>query len=494
MEKKTALILFSTLLLCILAPSSAKRPTKPLFLVNHNTNRSNFNAIDLSDRTNVVYSQKGLKENDLIKSLPGQPKVNFKQYSGYVTVNQTQGRALFYYLAEADQDSANNTLPLLLWLNGGPGCSSFGYGGMEELGPFRVHSDGKTLYKNDFAWNKAANVLFLESPAGVGFSYSNTTKDVETGGDERTASDNFVFLLNWFKRFPEHSTREFYISGQSYAGHYVPQLAQTILHYNQMAKQDFINLKGIIIGNAWINDETDGKGVYEYFASHALVPDYVANEVLNYCDFTPNSTEQSDKCKEVSSEAYKDIGKIDTYNIYAPLCSNSSLTNKPKETSATSFDPCNDHYVYAYLNMPEVQNALHAKITKIPYNWRFCNDVVFNNWQDSPSTVLPLLREIMTRGLRVWLYSGDTDGNVPVTSTQRTIEIMALPIKISWYPWYHFQEVGGYTTVYEGDLTFTTIRGSGHDVPRYQPVRALSLIMHFLSGTELSNSPNLSRK
>ncbi|KAL6560472.1 hypothetical protein OROGR_004031 [Orobanche gracilis] len=489
MEKKTALILFSTLLSCFLAPSSAKRPTKPHFLMNLDTNRSNFNAIDLSDWKNIIYSQKRLKDNDLIKRLPGQPKVDFKQYSGYVTVNQTQGRALFYYLAEADQDSANNTLPLLLWLNGGPGCSSFGYGAMEELGPFRVNSDGKTLYKNNFAWNKAANVLFLESPVGVGFSYSNTTNDLDTNGDERTATDNFIFLLNWLKRFPEHSKREFYISGQSYAGHYVPQLAQTILHHNEKVKQYFINLKGIIIGNAWINDETDAKGVYEYFASHALIPHYVADGVLNYCDFTPTATEQSDKCKEISSEAYnKDIGKIDTYNIYAPLCpAGSSLTNKPKITSAMSFDPCNDQYVYAYLNMREVQKALHAKVTKIPYKWQFCNDAVFNKWQDSPSTVLPLLREIMTRGLRVWLYSGDIDGNVPVTSTQQTMKLMALPIKISWYPWYIFEEVGGYATVYEGDLTFTTIREAGHDAPSYQPARALFLIRHFLAGTEPSN-------
>ena len=93
----------------------------------------------------------------------------------------------------------------------------------------------------------AANVLFLESPAGVGFSYSNTTSDFERGGDRKTASDNYVFLVNWLERFPEYKNRDFYISGESYAGHYVPQLAHIILRRNRKAKKTLVNLKGIIV-------------------------------------------------------------------------------------------------------------------------------------------------------------------------------------------------------------------------------------------------------
>ena len=92
-----------------------------------------------------------------------------------------------------------------------------------------------------------ANVLFVESPAGVGFSYSNSSSDYENCGDASTAADNYVFLLNWLKRFPEYKGRDFYISGESYAGHYVPQLAHTILHYNKLAKKTLINLKGILV-------------------------------------------------------------------------------------------------------------------------------------------------------------------------------------------------------------------------------------------------------
>ena len=92
-----------------------------------------------------------------------------------------------------------------------------------------------------------ANVLFLESPTGVGFSYSNTTSDYQNGGDRKTAHDNYAFLVNWLERFPEYKKRDFYISGESYAGHYVPQLAHTILHHNKKANGPIINLKGIIV-------------------------------------------------------------------------------------------------------------------------------------------------------------------------------------------------------------------------------------------------------
>lgn len=95
-------------------------------------------------------------QNDLIYQLPGQPgPVNFTQYSGYVTVNATAGRALFYWLQEAQGGSeVSDSAPLVLWLNGGPGCSSVAYGASEELGVFRINSDGETLFLNEYAWNK----------------------------------------------------------------------------------------------------------------------------------------------------------------------------------------------------------------------------------------------------------------------------------------------------------------------------------------------------
>ncbi|KAL2321881.1 hypothetical protein Fmac_026260 [Flemingia macrophylla] len=394
-----------------------------------------------------VAPQEGLGQADKILTLPGQPYgVNFDQYSGYVTVDPVAGRELFYYFVESPYNPS--TKPLVLWLNGGPGCSSLGYGAFEELGPFRINSDGKTLYRNKYSWNEVANVLFLESPAGVGFSYSNTTSDYEKAGDKSTAKDAYVFLINWLERFPQYKNRDFYITGESYAGHYVPQLAYTIL-VNNIFNHQSINLKGIAIGNAWIDDATGLKGVVDYLWTHALNSDQTHELIEKYCDFT--SEKVSAICYKAESRAFTERGHIDIYNIYAPLCHDPSLKNGPTG-SVYHFDPCSDYYGEAYLNRPEVQLALHAK----PTNWTHC--------------------------------SGDTDGKVPVTSSRYAINTLKLPIQVPWRPWYSGNEVGGYVVKYKG-VTFVTVRGAGHVVPSWQPERALTMIFSFLYGSLPPASP-----
>lgn len=94
------------------------------------------------------------QKRDKISWLPGQPEnVGFEQYSGYVTVNEHNGRALFYWLTETLMSRGPNSRPLVLWLNGGPGCSSISYGASEGIGPFHIKFDDKSLYLNPYAWN-----------------------------------------------------------------------------------------------------------------------------------------------------------------------------------------------------------------------------------------------------------------------------------------------------------------------------------------------------
>ncbi|PIA46403.1 hypothetical protein AQUCO_01500145v1, partial [Aquilegia coerulea] len=397
--------------------------------------------LDFTKEYSPVYisPQEGLMAADKIDAMPGQPDgVNFDQYSGYVTVDPTTERALFYYFVESPENSSTN--PLVLWLNGGPGCSSL-TGAMEEQGPFRVNSDGKTLYKNDYAWNNVANVIFLESPAGVGFSYSNTSSDYDKSGDIRTANDAYIFLVNWLERFPQYKTRDFYVTGESYSGHYVPQLAYKILLNNRNTNQTVINLKGIAIGNALINDYTDTLGQFDFFWTHALNSDETNMAIHKHCD----SDIETDDCYTAIDQGYLEFGDVHIYDIYAPLCHDSEISSKGSTGSVYEFDPCTDNYVTSYLNLPEVQKAFHAN----PKNWTIC--------------------------------SGDTDGRIPVTSSRYSINTMKLPTKTAWYPWYTSEEVGGYVVEYEG-LVFATVRGAGHLVPSYQPERALVMISSFLQG------------
>ncbi|RHZ24317.1 hypothetical protein DYB37_010120, partial [Aphanomyces astaci] len=102
-----------------------------------------------------------------IHDLPGyndSTPIDFKHYAGRLPL-PSSGQELFYWLVESQDDPATD--PIVLWLNGGPGCSSLG-GFFTELGPFVVQSD-LTVKRNKYAWNRHANMVFLEAPAGVGF-------------------------------------------------------------------------------------------------------------------------------------------------------------------------------------------------------------------------------------------------------------------------------------------------------------------------------------
>ncbi|XP_008443850.2 serine carboxypeptidase 24-like isoform X2 [Cucumis melo] len=443
----------------------------------------------------AIFEQQ-FQEKDKITFLPGQPAVTFSQYSGYVTVNQQQGRALFYWLTEAT--SSPEKKPLVLWLNGG--CSSIAYGASEEIGPFRINKTASSLYLNKYSWNKDSNLLFLESPAGVGFSYTNTTSNLEDSGDNRTAEDALIFLIRWMSRFPHYKYREFYISGESYAGHYVPQLAKKILDYNKANSQSFINLKGFLVGNAVTDTNYDALGTVTYWWSHAMISDTTYNSILKHCNFTSDKTSQ--QCDEVVGYAMNhEFGNVDQYSIYTPKCPTIVPNNSVAAVGASTirfkssllrrrvsgYDPCTENYAEKYYNLKEVQLAMHANVTGIPYKWTACSDVLIKNWKDSQESMLPTYKELIAAGLRIWVFSGDTDSVVPVTATRFALSHLNLHIKTRWYPWYSRGQVGGWTEVYEG-LTFATVRGAGHEVPLIQPQRALTLFRSFLAGKHLPRS------
>ncbi|KAL3508207.1 hypothetical protein ACH5RR_033589 [Cinchona calisaya] len=441
------------------------------------------------------------QESDRIIKLPGQPKSPpISQFSGYVTANQAHGRALFYWFFEAQSQPTKK--PLLLWLNGGPGCSSIGYGAAAELGPLRVAKNGTGLDFNKYSWSKEANLLFVESPIGVGFSYTNTSSDLTKLNDQFAAEDAYSFLVNWLERFPQFKTRDFYISGESYAGHYVPQLAELVYDRNNDAtKYPHINLKGFIVGNPETDDYYDYKGLLEYAWSHAVISDQEYEKAKQVCNF--KLYDWTLECNEAMNVVFKKYDEIDIYNIYAPACllklnSTSSSSDGIASTRSKGrsirrmrfipggYDPCYSTYAEEYFNRIDVQTAFHANTRggKSPVKWEVCSYSVFRTYRDTVPSLLPVYRKLINGGLKIWIYSGDADGRVPVIGSRYCIEALNLQVKSPWHSWYHRHQVGGRIVEYEG-LTFVTIRGAGHLVPLNKPSQALALIDSFLSGNSL---------
>ncbi|WZZ24362.1 hypothetical protein YC2023_007763 [Brassica napus] len=399
------------------------------------------------------------KEQDKVSQLPGQNfNVNFAHYSGFVTTNEKMGRALFYWLFEAAEDPASK--PLVLWLNGGPGCSSVGFGEAEEIGPFHIKSDGKTLYLNQHSWNQAANILFLDAPVGVGYSYSNTSSDFLTNGDKRTAQDSLTFLLKWVERYPEYKGREFYIVGESYAGHYIPQLSQAIVKHNQASGQNTINLKGYMVGNGLMDDIQDRLGLFQYMWSLGFISDQTYTLLKLKCGSEPFMIPfiyASEACKKVLKIADKEIGNIDRYSVFTPAC----VTNSSQSSMLLN------------KKGPFVSDLSRVKL-------------VGEHWKDSPSSVLDIYHELIAAGLRIWVFSGDADAIVPVTSTRYSINALNLSTLSPYGPWYIDGQVGGWSQQYAG-LNFVIVRGSGHEVALHRPKEALALFKAFISGTPLTH-------
>ncbi|XP_066316318.1 serine carboxypeptidase-like 26 [Miscanthus floridulus] len=329
-------------------------------------------------------------------------------------------------------------------------------------------------------------------------------------GGYAQAKDSYTFLVNWFNRFPQYKSHDFYISGESYAGHYVPQLAEVVYEHNKhLEANQQIHLKGFIVGNAETDDYYDYTGIVEFAWSHSVISDQFYERVKNVCDFklSPTSTE----CGHVMDLLYHTYNEIDIYNVYAPKCntdgsalssssssSDSSAVEKEAKNKSkrrlrmySGYDPCYSNYIEAYFNRMDVQKSLNANTSgRIKdRTWSLCSDPIFDFYDMEVFSVLPIYSKLIKAGLRIWVYSGDVDGRVPVIGSRYWVDALGLPMKSQWQPWYLKNQVAGRYVEYEG-LTMATVRGAGHTVPQDKPAEALVLIKSFLSDTQLPAKNN----
>ncbi|PRQ73141.1 Alpha/Beta hydrolase fold [Rhodotorula toruloides] len=171
-----------------------------------------------------------------------------KSYSGYLDISDDAH--LFYWFFESRSAHPEKD-PLVLWLNGGPGCSST-TGLLFELGPCRIADGGKNTTYNPHSWTESANVIFLDSPVQVGYSYGGKT----VSNSQDTAEDIYSFLQLFYEKFPKFRDVDFHISGESYAGTYLPNIASVIHRHNKNKPTPNsldIPMKSVLIGNGLTN-------------------------------------------------------------------------------------------------------------------------------------------------------------------------------------------------------------------------------------------------
>ncbi|TVY15452.1 Carboxypeptidase S1-like protein, partial [Lachnellula arida] len=368
-----------------------------------------------------------------------------KSYSGYADVDVDQH--IFFWFFES-RGSDPQTAPLTVWINGGPGSSSM-IGLFQENGPCRVDIDGN-VYSNPYSWSNASNMLFIDQPTQVGFSYSipvNGYVDSASGdivtlpGDECpdyagdtcgtysygnysltanstvNAAPNFWKTLQGFMgAFPQYSRNGFHFSSESYGGHYGPIFNEYIEEQNakNISGAHKISLESVLIGNGWYDPLIQYQAYYNYTVFPGNTYDYspfnasVQEQFYNQLYGAGNCVDQ---IKDCAARGLNDICEsADNFCYY--------LVEEvlPDNTDRDEYDIRElqpDPFPYAfyvdYLNTPEVQKAIGA----------------YQNYSESSNTVgnafsvtgddnreigtIEALKKLLDQGIYVLLYAGDAD-------------------------------------------------------------------------------------
>ncbi|KAI9079811.1 hypothetical protein K1719_038221 [Acacia pycnantha] len=181
---------------------------------------------------------------------PSFPKQALPTKSGYLSVNRTSKSAIFYTFYEAQNPTSPlSQTPLLIWLQGGPGCSSM-IGNFFELGPWRV-TKSLNLIPNPGSWNRIFSLLFLDNPIGTGFSIASNPEEIPRDHNS-VAKHLYTAITKFIQLNPAFKDRQIYITGESYAGKYVPAIGYYILQTNsRLNASQRVKLAGVAIGDGF---------------------------------------------------------------------------------------------------------------------------------------------------------------------------------------------------------------------------------------------------
>ncbi|KAJ6508438.1 Alpha/Beta hydrolase protein [Mycena sanguinolenta] len=428
-----------------------------------------------------------------------------KQYSGYLDI--AQDKHLFFWFFESRGDPASD--PLVLWLNGGPGCSST-TGLLFELGPCQINkAENGTVFTtpNPHSWNQNANVIFLDQPAMVGYSFSsNKTAPINNTPD--AAQDVYAFLQLFVKHFHEYAKHPFHIAAESYGGHYAPNIASIVHHKNKQIPQApssglrTINLQSIMLGNALTDPLIQMPSVVDYACDGP------------FAIFHPNSRQcrtlrsRAPICERMIKACYaRDDRAACTPATFFCWTALFSMLVDAKRNMYDVRMPCDREvdpplcyaeldWVDEYMNIPEVKHALGVD-QRAP-DFVSCNDDMNKNFLfhgDGMRNSKRLLTELVDEGIRLLVYAGNVDmmcnymgesqwiAQLPSTHKDAFNDAPFLPWTVS------DRQAGVVRSAGEGagNITYLTVFEAGHMVPHDQPEAALDMLNKWIQNIPLAN-------
>ncbi|KAH3900897.1 serine-type carboxypeptidase SCDLUD_002356 [Saccharomycodes ludwigii] len=439
-----------------------------------------------------------------------------EMYAGRLTIEQDETitedeRKLFFWKFTrpdsfkklSDTPNINDNNKLMFWLNGGPGCSSMD-GVFMETGPFRLN-DKNELIINPGSWHTKYDMVYLDQPLGTGFSHKSESSSLENvqfydGDLAQDVSKHFIqFLNNYFKLFPEDLSKEIYLSGESYAGQYIPFFANEILNYNLNNDDDAqkINLKKLYIGNGWVDPDRQSLSYLPFALKSGLITE--TNEhfrsildkhekcqnLINTYENVDEEKFSYDQCESILSyllQYTRDTGTKQCYNMY-------DIRLRDSYPSCGMNWPPLLPNIIDFFNKPGVLEALNivypttSDSFRDELKWHECDDMVLwylTNPYSKPS--IHLLPDILENDIDIVFFNGDRD---LICNNEGVLSMIN---NLGWKGstgfvqeegdniiWKHNGEEAGYVKSERG-VTFISIKDASHMAAYDKPLEVRGIL------------------
>ncbi|KAA8652239.1 hypothetical protein EYZ11_002282 [Aspergillus tanneri] len=440
-----------------------------------------------------------------VHSLPGAPEGPLlKMHAGHIEVDEKSNANLFFW--HFHNRHIANRQRTVIWLNGGPGCSSMD-GALMEIGPYRL-KDKNTLEYNDGSWDEFANLLFVDQPAGTGFSYVNT--DSYLHEMDEMAAQFVTFLEQWFELFPDYAPDDIYIAGESYAGQHIPYIAKAIQERNERVRAGNKapwKLRGLLIGNGWISPVDQYLSYLKFAYKEGLIEEKsrIANE-LQVLESVCESKLQGGNTKISLSDCEDVLVKLLEKTIDSKkTCFNMYDVRLRDEAPQCGMNwPPDLEHMKPYLRRDDVVKALNINPEK-KTGWEECSNAVSSTFYPKNSKPsVELLPGLIESGVEVLLFSGDKDLICNHIGTEQLINNMkwngATGFETSpgvWAPrhdWTFESEPAGIYQ-YARNLTYVLFYNASHMVPFDLPRQSRDMLDRFMKVdiTSIGGSPTDSR-
>ncbi|MCP4697242.1 MAG: S10 family peptidase [Gammaproteobacteria bacterium] len=445
--------------------------------------------------------------DDLVTKIPmnmlnsKQFNINVRSYAGQAPFNSKFRGELFYWFFESQsvvrpkddldwqpEKGQLEDIPLLIWINGGPGGSSE-FGLFSENGPLRLQNDAAcSIVSNPNSWNQKAHVIYWDQPVGTGYSRSLSGNDYVH--DEIELRKQFYQALQCFyARHPEYRNCKLYITGESYAGKYIPHIATEIMEKNKdpnTPDSKYINLAGLAIGDGWMDPRRQLRWVIDYAFNLGFLDSFQKKEMEDRWD------KFNVLCERKEWHEATEAGN----------CLNDAILacgGQPDMYDIRHWSDTSGETLPVYMNVNAVKDALHIPTN---FTWITADNtgpvteaLIKDNMKNVTPLFLPLLDESDDKDspkYQLLFYTGNFDMSAcGFTGTERILQDLKGEDQKKWEHQEEWNKLkrkvwvsppfatNGFVKSF-ANLTQVVIPGAGHLVPINKPVISREMLYTWL--------------